>query len=362
MFHRAALVFAGACIASVYSTVSATLTNGHDLSSVALMETDKGAHWLDTDGNATTIESIFTVGGMDAVRLRIWTDGEYDLNYTLALAQRFSKAGFKIYLDMHFSDTWADPHHQNIPAAWDNSSVATLAADLQTYVTETLQAFTDGGIDLDILSLGNEITIGFLWPVGKLTTGDFNDFATLWKAARQGVTDAVAAGTNKPEIMIHVDNGWNYTYVSDFFTGLFANGTVTPDDVDSFGFSFYPFYGVEATIDALNSSLTQVAKDYNKPLYVAETNWPVACDGVALSADYPVSAEGQVQWVNAIKDVLEGLPNGLGSGIYYWEPAYISVASLGSSCQSALLFDVDWSNWPTTYATALSSVNMFANM
>lgn len=66
--------------------------------------------------------------------------------------------------------------------------------------------------------------------------------------------------------------------------------------------------------------------------------------------------------MTAIKDVLEGLPNGLGAGIFYWEPAYLSVASLGSSCQSALLFDVNWSNWPTTYATAFSSVNMFASM
>ncbi|KUF93041.1 hypothetical protein AM588_10009056 [Phytophthora nicotianae] len=278
MFLRTAFLFASTCLASALSSSAAALTNGHDLSSVALMETIHGAQWIDTDGNTTTIESIFSEGGMDAVRLRIWTAGEYDLNYTLALAQRFSKAGFKIYLDMHFSDTWADPHHQNIPAAWDNSQ--------------------------------------------------------------------------RVELYVRVG----------LFYGSLRQRDRDPDDVDSFGFSFYPFYGVEATIDALNSSLTQVAKDYNKPLYVAETDWPVACENVTLSADYPVSAEGQTQWVTAIKDVLEGLPNGLGSGIFYWEPAYLSVASLGSSCQSALLFDVNWSNWPTTYATALSSVNMFANM
>ncbi|KAJ8575752.1 hypothetical protein ON010_g3464 [Phytophthora cinnamomi] len=388
MFLKTALLFAGACVAGVLNTATAALTNGHDLSSVAIMETAEGAHWISTSGNTTTIETILGEGGMQAVRLRyadlshainilkpisltspspwplcmyhsIWTAGDYDLNYTLAQAQRYSKAGFKIYLDMHFSDTWADPHHQNIPAAWDNSSVETLAADLQAYVTSTLQAFTDGGIDLDILSLGNEITIGFLWPTGKLTTDNYNDFATLWKASRQGVTDAVAAGTKQPQIMIHVDNGWDYDYVSKFFTGLFANGTVTPDDVDVLGFSFYPFYGEEATIDALKSSLTQIANDYNKPVYVAETDWPVACENVTLSADYPVSPEGQVQWVNAIKEVLEGLPNGLGGGIFYWEPAYIKVASLGSSCASALLFDVDWTNWPLTRATAFSSVNMF---
>jgi hypothetical protein len=34
------------------------------------METVQGANWIDTDGNTTTIESIFRDGGMDAVRLR----------------------------------------------------------------------------------------------------------------------------------------------------------------------------------------------------------------------------------------------------------------------------------------------------
>ncbi|KAG6944947.1 hypothetical protein JG688_00016820 [Phytophthora aleatoria] len=298
MFLKA-LLFVGVCIASAL-TSTAALTKGHDLSSVGIMEASQGAKWISTSGKTTTIESILGGGGMDTVRLRLWTSGDYNLTYTLSMAKRFSKAGYKIYLDMHFSDT--------------------------------------------------------------ISNGDYSKFATLWKAARQGVTAAVAAGTKQPKVMIHIDNGWRYSSVSAFFKGLFATGTVTTSDVDVFGFSFYPFYGVEATIDALKSSFTQIAKDYNKPLYVAETDWPVACENVTLSADYPVSAEGQTQWVTAIKDVLEGLPNDLGAGIFYWEPAYLSVASLGSSCQSALVFDVDWSNWPTTYATALSSVNMFANV
>ncbi|KAL3661543.1 hypothetical protein V7S43_013303 [Phytophthora oleae] len=338
---------------------AAALAKGHDLSSVGLMETSQGANWISTSGNTTTIESILGSGGMDTVRLRIWTSGDYDLDYTLALAQRFSKAGYKIYLDMHFSDTWADPTAQAIPSSWDDSSVSTLAADLQAYVTSTLKSFSDGGVDLDILSLGNEITNGFLFPTGKVSN-DFSNFATLWKAARQGVTDAVSAGTTQPKVMIHVDNGWKYETMSWFFKGLFAEGTVTTDDVDVFGFSFYPYYNTEATIDALTSSLTQLANTYNKPIYIAETDWPTECTKVTLSADYPVNAKGQSEWVAAIMDVLEGLPSSLGAGIFYWEPGYLSVAGLGSSCESALLFSANWDNWPETYATALSSVSMFS--
>ncbi|POM80890.1 Arabinogalactan endo-1,4-beta-galactosidase [Phytophthora palmivora] len=297
---------------------------------------------------------------MDTVRLRIWTAGDYDLDYTLALAQRFSKAGYKIYLDMHFSDTWADPTAQAIPSSWDDSSVDTLAADLQAYVKSTLKSFTDGGVDLEILSLGNEITTGFLFPTGKIDNNDFSGFATLWKAARQGVTDAVSAGTTQPKVMIHLDNGWKSETVSWFFKSLFAEGTVTTDDVDVFGFSFYPFYNTKATIDALTSSLTQLATTYSKPIYIAETDWPTECSTVTLSADYPVSAKGQTEWVAATIDVLNGLPNGLGAGIFYWEPAYLTVAGLGSSCESALLFSVNWDNSKQPTATALTSVNMFA--
>lgn len=291
----------------------------------------------------------------------IWTEEEYGLNYTLALAQRFQAAGQSIYLDMHFSDTWADGHTQYIPSAWDNSSIETLAVDVRSYVNSTLQAFTAGGVDVKILSLGNEITFGMLWPFGKIdqNESDFTGFAQLWAAARAGVEDAVCAGTPRPEVMIHLDNGWKEDTVMWFFKGLFATGIVSPDDVDSLGFSFYPFYGVEATLDALNSSFTTLANAYNKPLYVAETDFPTSCPNAELSTNISASVQGQIDWTKAIIEVLDEVPNGLGVGIYYWEPAFIKVGWLGSPCESAILFDVDWSNWPDTKAKALESVNMY---
>lgn len=361
-YLKTALLLAGSLAASVFNTATA-LTKGHDISSVGIMETQEGAHWLNAKGTNTSLEKILGAGGMEAVRLRLWTAGDYDLDYTLGLAKRFYKQGYKIYLDFHFSDTWADGTHQAIPAAWDNTSIDTLAADLRAYVKSTLKSFTAAGVPLDIVSIGNEITYGMLFPRGQIITNsvtNFSGLAKLWKAARQGVTDAVAAGTTKPKVMIHLDNGWNYTRMSWFFKGLFATGTVSTSDVDVFGFSYYPFYGTGATLKALTSSLTQLANTYKKPLYVVETDWPTECTGVTLSENYPINAKGQRQWVAAIIAVLEGLPNNLGAGIFYWEPAYIKVAGLGSSCESALLFSVDWSKWPTTYATALSSVYMYA--
>ncbi|KAL4155421.1 hypothetical protein PRNP1_007531 [Phytophthora ramorum] len=360
MLARRTLLWLGAFAAPLLNGVQA-LTKGHDLSSAAVMEKDQGTVWYSTKGKEMAIEEILGAGGMDSVRLRLWTGEEYGLDYTLAQAQRFSKAGFKIFLDLHFSDTWAQPSDQQTPSAWDASSVETLAAACRDHVSSTLKAFTDGGVELDLLSIGNEITDGFLYPTGKISNDDFGPFAKLWKAAREGVADAVTAGSTQPKVMIHIDNGWKYETVSWFFKGLFDEGTVTTDDVDAFGFSFYPYYNSEATLDALTSSLTQMANTYKKPIYVAETDWPTNCTKVTLSEKYPVSARGQREWVMAIIDVLEGLPNALGAGIFYWEPGYIKVPGLGSSCESNLLFHVNWDNWPETYANALSSVYMFGD-
>ncbi|EKG16734.1 Glycosyl hydrolase 53 [Macrophomina phaseolina MS6] len=335
----------------------AALSKGHDLSSAGYMETDQGATWLSESGSASTIEEILGAGGMDSVRLRLWTGDAYGLDYTLDLAKRFSSAGYKIYLDLHLSDTWADPSNQATPASFDTSD---LAGSVRSYVKSTLQSFSDGGVTLDILSIGNEIIKGMLFPSGEISNNDFSGFAKLWAAARAGVDDAVAAGVTKPQVMIHLNNGWDEATMTWWFKGLFDEGTVTQDMVDVFGFSFYPFFDIKATTSALQNSFNTLASTYNKPLYVAETDWPTSCSDVDLSADFAVSAQGQSDWVGAVVDVLNNVPDGLGAGIFYWEPGFINNTALGSDCDDNILFDVSWDNWPKTSATARSSVNMFA--
>uniref|UniRef100_K3WHU0 arabinogalactan endo-beta-1,4-galactanase n=1 Tax=Globisporangium ultimum (strain ATCC 200006 / CBS 805.95 / DAOM BR144) TaxID=431595 RepID=K3WHU0_GLOUD len=348
-----------ACFALAAHAATAAVIKGHDLSSMTYMETLEGVTWYSAAGKQEKLETILGEGGMQSVRLRIWTLDTYGLDYTLKLAQRLYTAGYSIYLNMHFSDTWADGEHQLIPAAWNSTDLTELAKDLRTYVKETLEAFTNGGVPIEILSLGNEITSGMLYPLGETRNGNYTGLATLWAASRDGVRDAVATGTKCPQIMIHLDNGWKLPTILHFFEGLFGTGIVKTSDVDVLGFSFYPFYGTGATIEALTTSLTTLANIYKKPIHVAETDYPNECPGVELSTNFSVSTAGQIEWTQAIIKVLEDLPHGLGAGIYYWEPAYVKVASLGSACTSALLFSVDWTYWPNTTATALASVDLF---
>jgi arabinogalactan endo-1,4-beta-galactosidase len=86
-----------------------------------------------------------------------------------------------------------------------------LASTLRSYVKDTLVSFDKAGIDLTIVALGNEIRHGMLWPVGYAdvdvqpwlaTVANFSNVATLWKAARAGVDDAIHAGVSKPQVMV----------------------------------------------------------------------------------------------------------------------------------------------------------------
>ena len=74
------------------------------------------------------------------------------------------------------------------------------------------------GLPLSLVSLGNEIRNGMLWPVGQVTPGssDFTSLATLIKAARNGVNDAVSAGVEKPQVMIRMISHCLGVIVADF--------------------------------------------------------------------------------------------------------------------------------------------------
>ncbi|KAI9706155.1 MAG: hypothetical protein M1820_004916 [Bogoriella megaspora] len=354
---------------------ASTFYQGHDLSSLLILE-EGGAICKDTGRQNETrpAEDILIDGGMNTVRLRIWVDpipGQYDLNYTRTLAKRFAAKGQHIYLDFHFSDTWADPNHNNVPVAWP-TTLEPLADRIRAYVNSTLISFHEAGVDLSLVSLGNEIRHGMLWPLGYVdvdtvpTTAriqNFTNLATLWKASRDGVSDAVAAGVSKPQVMIHIDDGYNLTLQNNWFDALTGTGIVKSDDWDIFGFSFYPFYGTAATLPNLQQTLDSLAKQWGKPLHVVETDWPVQCNGTGApelsDTSVPVNVQGQIDWVRDIRNVVKQVPDGLGQGVNYWEPAWLNLTSLGSACQDAILFETDWSQHPTAIAYSRESVNMF---
>ncbi|MHC4719881.1 MAG: glycosyl hydrolase 53 family protein, partial [Planctomycetota bacterium] len=99
-----------------------SFARGADLSVLKKIEDSGGIYKQDNIPKDALI--IFKNHGFNWLRLRLFhtPSGEgpvcNDLPYTTALAQRFKAQGFKFLLDFHYSDTWADPGNQDIPAAW----------------------------------------------------------------------------------------------------------------------------------------------------------------------------------------------------------------------------------------------------
>jgi arabinogalactan endo-1,4-beta-galactosidase len=132
-----------------------------------------------------------------------------------------------------------------------------------------------------------------LYPVGEISSNGIHPTSELLRSAIEGAKAAGFLG----KTMIHLANAWDGNDVSWFFSSVFVRGALAPADVDMIGLSYYPFYDTRATLDALNSSLTNLANTVGKPIVIVETNWPVACPNVALSEpSIPVSVIGQEIW------------------------------------------------------------------
>jgi arabinogalactan endo-1,4-beta-galactosidase len=151
----------------------------------------------------------------------------------------------------------------------------------------------------------------------------------------------------KPQIMIHLDDGWNWSEQQYFYQTVLKQGPLLTSDFDVMGVSYYPFYNSAATLSSFKSTLTNMANTWGKKIVVAETDWPASCPNApAFPSDTSgigFSAAGQTTWVKDVANIVQGLPNGAGIGLFYWEPAWIGNAGLGSSCADNLMVNSDGS-------------------
>lgn len=254
------------------TALAALQHKGVDWSSTLATEAS-GQTYIGLDGTTKPLEQIFRNNGVNTVRQRIWVDpadGDYDVEYNVELAKRAQAVGLDVYLDFHYSSTWADPGHQTTPDAWSGLGLEDLAAQVQSYTQSTLDAFADAGIAPSIVSIGNEITAGMLWPLGAMGSGEgAYNLATLLHAASAGVK--ASALEPQPKIMLHLDNGWKQETQEWWYDSVLAAGPLQEGDFDVQGVSFYPFYNADATLSALSASLAVLKARYGKEIMVAET-------------------------------------------------------------------------------------------
>ncbi|CAI7564411.1 unnamed protein product [Penicillium discolor] len=330
--------------AQLFTSTSAALTyNGVDISSL-IVEEGKGVSYKNLAGTPENLETIISASGVNSVRQRVWvnpSDGSYDLDYNVKLAKRVQAKGMGTYLDLHYSDTWADPKAQSAPSGWSTTDIEILAGQVYNYTLEVCNTFADNKLDVEIVSIGNEIRSGLIWPLGG--TDSYSNIARILHSAAWGVKDSTL--TTTPKILIHLDNGWDWGSQSWFYNQVLASGSaLLSTDFDYIGVSYYPFYSEDATLASLKTSLANLHSTYKKETLVVETNWPFACSKpeVAFPADLkdiPFSVAGQETFLKKLAETVESVG---GLGIYYWEPAWVDNAGLGSSCEDNLFFA--WSN------------------
>ncbi|KAF1919131.1 family 53 glycosyl hydrolase [Ampelomyces quisqualis] len=321
------------------AALAALPSKGVDWSSL-LIEEAAGKTYRTSSGQVQPLETILKASGVNTVRQRIWvnpSDGNYNLDYNIRLAKRAQAAGLKVYLNFHYSDNWADPGKQVVPAAWKSLSKDALVKQIYTYTKNVMDTFAKNNLPLAIVSIGNEITPGLLFPVGNLGSGSGAgpaNVAALLHSASRAIRQSALSPT--PKIMIHLDNGWNWATQKWWYDAVHAAG-LSASDYDVQGVSYYPFYNPAATLAALEQSLRNLVARYGKEVMVVETNWPSYCPNPssafpADTASIPISVEGQSVWMKEVAKRVAGVPGGKVTGLYYWEPAWIDNAGLGSSC------------------------------
>jgi arabinogalactan endo-1,4-beta-galactosidase len=345
--------------------IGAIPDRGADLS-FEPQEEAAGAHFTDSGVPGSAL-SILNAHGLNYVRLRLWVNppaGYSDLASDLRMARRIKAAGDKLYLDIHYSDFWADPTHQDTPAAWQGQGLSQLATTVQNYTAQVIGAFAAQGTPVDMVSIGNEIRNGILWPVGEVdwsTNTGWSNLTTLLKAGVAGARSANPHG-HKLLVMLHFDEGGSTADSERFFQQMVA-GEV-PFDV--IGLSYYPFF--HGPLAAMRANVDALANQFKKPIVIAESQYPwtlangdstnnFVWESSQVSDGYPATPGGQLSFYNDMLSILAQVPNGLGQGLFYWEPEWIPGVGwepdAGSPNDNLTLFSFT--------GQALPSVGLFQN-
>jgi arabinogalactan endo-1,4-beta-galactosidase len=317
---------------------------GADISALAQAE-QRGAVFRD-DGKSGDAIAIFSRHGWNCFRLRLFVNPNgrggvvNSLDYTRALAKRIKSSGATFILDIHYSDTWADPQHQNKPAAWKNLDFDDMEKAVEKYTADVVTDLKQNGATPDIVQIGNEITGGTLWPDAQVAVplstvkvydatvkpikppepyDDVKQWDRLCRIISAGVAGVRQATTpaDHVRIMIHIDCGGDWPVTRWFFDHLNDHHV----DYDIIGQSYYPYW--HGTLDNVRENLRETANHFQKDIVIVETAYPwanAARWSTRKNMAWPISPSGQQQFLRELADAVHTTPGGHGLGVIYWHP------------------------------------------
>ena len=322
---------------------------GADLSYVNEME-DCGAIYKDANNITKDPYKIFKEAGSNLVRVRLWLNPTWtdysnyeDVKKTIAKAKA---EGMYVLLDFHYSDNWADPQKQEIPAAWlsELNNTEALGELLYNYTYQTLNNLSIANLLPDMVQVGNEINPMILqhgelqWPI------DWDRNSHLINKGIKAVRDISEEKNKNIGVMLHIAQPENGLW---WFEQATQNGIT---DYDWIGLSYYPKWS-EYTLDNVSTAFKTLINTYKKRLMVVETAYPFTLENAdsagnilgedALISGYLATEQGQLDFLNKLAEVIK---NSGGEGLVYWEPAWVSSTcstlwGQGSHWDNATLFD-----------------------
>ena len=287
----------------------AFFAKGADISWITEME-GKGYKFYDGNGQEKECTSLMKELGFNAVRYRVWVNPSPSYNSmkdVLNKALRAKALEMKIMIDFHYSDSWADPGKQTVPAAWKEMSPDEMAEAVANHTKETLQLLKDNGIDVMWVQVGNEVTNGMLWETGRVSGSNIGSFGKYFDAGY----NAVKSIYPDAQVVLHIDNGWKSATVQWFFNLMKANGV----KYDVAGFSLYPSYwddsikGYPDWSEKVRQFISQVKTFkalYGKPVLLTEFGMP---------ASEPEKAKEALQYLLDNTSSIDFF-----GGIFLWEP------------------------------------------
>lgn len=282
--------------------IKTDFAKGADVSWVSQMESEGVKFYNQAGEEKECMELLRDDCGVNSIRLRVWVnpkDGWNGTDDVVAKGKRAQALGMRTMIDFHFSDTWADPGHQEMPEAWKNLNFEDLKKALAAHVESTLVALKEAGVEPEWVQIGNETTPGMMLPIGSVDNPrQLTELNNAGYDAAKKVFPSVKA-------IVHLDNGYDQSIYDRMFGILEENG----GQYDMIGMSLYPYWaakngetdGWEGIADKCIANINYLRERYSRPVMICEIGMP-----------YNEGADCKALIAKMMKADVEG--------IFYWEP------------------------------------------
>ena len=298
-------------LACLLQTVNAqkTFWLGADISGTTEMEA-RGVQLRNQQGEPRECTALMRELGLNAIRLRVWVNPRRDFcakDDVVRMARRANDWGMALMIDFHYSDWWADPGQQNIPAAWKDMNYEQMKQALADHTREVLQAIREAGVEVQWVQVGNETTNGFLWPMGRAQQ-NMSQYAGLTDAGYQAVKQVFP----KAQVIVHLDGAYDPKRYDFIFDGLLKYRA----RFDMIGLSVYPYWDMkydhtkswQETVEKATLNINRLWQKYHLPLMVVETG---------VDVNTPTESK---EILAAIIDAARHQTGGHCQGVFYWAP------------------------------------------